>query len=307
VGPILLIGAGGQLGTDLARVLPALLPARPVLGLARAQLDITDPDAIERVLAAHAPAWVLNTAAFHRVDDIERDPEATRQAFLVNVAAVHHLARACTRHGARLLHLSTDYVFSGGQDGGPAGPYGEEATPAPMSAYGMSKLAGERLLLLAARLDAPTTGHVVVRSSGLYGVAGSAGKGGNFVETMLRMAREGQSIRVVDDQITAPTYTHDLAEGIARLVAANPSSGVYHLSSGGACSWYEFARQIFAFCGLSPRLGPTTSTEFGAPARRPSPNGVLANTRAAALGLPPLRPWPEALEAYLRAKGHLAR
>jgi dTDP-4-dehydrorhamnose reductase len=300
VRPILLIGAGGQLGTDLKNS----LPAATLVPLARADLDVTDPTAIERVLAAHQPAWVINTAAFHRVDDIERDPEATRQAFLVNAAAVHHLARACTRHRARLVHLSTDYVFSGGQDGGPAGPYSESAAPAPMCGYGLSKLAGERLIHLAAAPERPAEAHVVVRSSGLYGVAGSAGKGGNFVETMLRMAREGKPIRVVDDQVTTPTYTRDLAEGIARLVAARPPGGVYHLTNGDACSWYEFARRIFTLCGLTPSLTPVSSAEFGAPARRPSPNGVLANTRAMALGLPALRPWPEALEAYLRAKDH---
>jgi dTDP-4-dehydrorhamnose reductase len=300
---ILLIGANGQLGSDLLKV----LPAASLVPLKRADLDVTDPAAIERMFSAHGPAWVINTAAFHLVDDIERDPEATRQAFLVNAAAAHHLARACTRHRARLLHLSTDYVFSGGQDGGPPGPYGEEAAPAPMSAYGVSKLAGECLVRLAAPPDRPAEAHVIVRSSGLYGVAGSAGKGGNFVETMLRMARDGKAIRVVNDQVLTPTYTVDLAEAIARLLAADPPGGVYHLTSGGACSWYEFARQIFAICGLTPNLAPTTSAAFGAPARRPSPNGVLANARAAALGLAPLRPWPEALEAYLRAKGHLAR
>jgi dTDP-4-dehydrorhamnose reductase len=301
VEPILLIGANGQLGTDLRRVLPAAIP------LSRADLDVTDPAAVARALVAHMPAWVINTAAYHRVDDIERDPAATRQAFLVNTAAVHHLARACTRHRVRLLHLSTDYVFSGGQDGGPRGPYSEEAAPAPMNAYGHSKLAGERLIHLAAPQDRPTEAHVIVRSSGLYGVAGSAGKGGNFVETMLRLAGARQAIRVVDDQILTPTYTADLAEAIAQLVAANPPGGVYHLTSGGACSWYEFAREIFALCGLTPRLTPTSSVEFAAPARRPSPNGVLANTRAAALGLPPLRPWPEALRAYLDAKEHPRR
>ena len=299
---ILLIGAGGQLGSDLLRV----LPAASLIPLKRADLDVTDLAAVDRVLDAHAPAWVINTAAYHRVDDIERDPEATRQAFLVNAAAAHHLARACTRHRARLLHLSTDYVFSGGQDGGPPGPYGEEAVPAPMSAYGLSKLAGERLIHLAAPQDRLTRAHIIVRSSGLYGVAGSAGKGGNFVETMLRLANDRKAIQVVNDQVLTPTYTADLAEAIARLVAANPPGGIYHLTSGGACSWYEFARQIFAICGLTPSLTPTSSVEFGAPARRPAPNGVLANTRAAELGLPPLRPWSEALAAYLRAKGHVA-
>ncbi len=299
--PILLIGANGQLGTDLLKV----LPGTSLIALKRVDLDVTDPVGIERVLEAHAPEWVLNTAAFHRVDDIEWHPEATRQAFLVNTAAVHFLAHACTRYRARLLHLSTDYVFSGGQDGGPPGPYGEEAVPAPMNAYGISKLAGERLVLLAAPENRAGAGHVVVRSSGLYGVAGSAGKGGNFVETMLRRARAEKPISVVHDQVTTPTYTLDLATAIARLVAANPPGGVYHLTNDGACTWYEFARQIFDFCGLAPDLTPVTSAEFGAPARRPSPNGVLANTRAVALGVPPLRPWREALKAYLAEKKHL--
>jgi dTDP-4-dehydrorhamnose reductase len=289
VEPILLIGASGQLGTNLRRALPQGV----VLPLTRADLDITDRDAVERVLAAHAPAWVINTAAYHRVDDIET--KDARLAFAVNEEAVGHLAQVCALRGARLLHLSTDYVFGGG----PPGPYAEDAPPAPLSVYGKSKLAGERLARDAS-LD-----HVVVRSSGLYGIAGSAGKGGNFVETMLRLARKGEGIKVVNDQIVGPTYTADLAAAIAQLIEANPSGGIYHLTNTGECSWYEFATRIFAFCGLTPDLKPTTSDEYGAPARRPS-HSVLANTRAAALGVPPLRPWPDALTAYLRAKGHLA-
>lgn len=285
---ILLIGANGQLGTDLRRTLPqgVLIP------LTRADLDITDRDAVERILAAHAPAWAINTAAYHRVDDIEtRD---ARLAFAVNEVAVGHLARVCALRGARLLHLSTDYVFGGG----PPGPYAEDAPPAPLSVYGKSKLAGERLV----REASPT--HVIVRSSGLYGVAGSAGKGGNFVETMLRLAREGKDIRVVDDQVLTPTYTADLAEAIARLLAVTPPGGIYHLTNTGTCSWFEFAERIFALCDVALKPKRTTSDEFGAAARRPS-HSVLRNTRIAALGVPPLRAWPEALEAYLHAKGHL--
>jgi dTDP-4-dehydrorhamnose reductase len=165
--------------------------------------------------------------------------------------------------------------------------------------YALSKLAGE----LMVRAAAP--GHLVVRSSGLYGVAGSSGKGGNFVETMLRLAREGRSIRVVDDQVLTPTYTRDLAGAIAALLARDAPGGIYHLTNAGACSWFEFARRIFAFCGLAPDLAPTTSAAYNAPARRPA-NSVLLNTRAVAVGVPPLRPWPEALAAYLRARGHLA-
>lgn len=297
--PILLTGAEGQLGSDLR----AALAADALVPLPHRALDVTDAEAVEAALDAHAPAWVINTAAFHRVDDIERDPEATRRAFLVNAAAVHHLARACTKHGARLLHLSTDYVFGGGLDGGPPGPYAEEAAPAPVNAYGASKLAGEQLVLALNRRHPDRPPHVIVRSSGLYGLAGSAGKGGNFVETMLRLAREGQPIRVVADQMLSPTYTADLAAAIARLLAADPPGGVYHLTNTGACSWFEFARATFALCGLAPDLAATTSEAFGAPARRPL-NSVLGNTRAVALGVPPLRPWGDALRAYLEARGH---
>jgi dTDP-4-dehydrorhamnose reductase len=292
VDPILLLGAGGQLGSDLVKT----LPSASLIPLKRVDVDVTDLSAVDRALDAHRPAWVVNTTAFHRVDDIERDPESTRQAFLVNAAAVHHLAHACRRHRARLLHLSTDYVFGGG----PPGPYAEDGRTAPLNAYGVSKLAGEQLIGLT------DPAHVIVRSSGLYGVAGSAGKGGNFVETMLRLAHKGGPIKVVNDQTLAPTYTADLAAGIARLMAANAPGGVYHLTSGGACSWFEFAGRIFQLCGLTPELAPTTSDEFGAPARRPR-YSVLANTRAAALGLPPLPQWPEALAAYLRAREFIPR
>ncbi len=288
---ILLIGAGGQLGTDLRSV----LPAGKLVPLTRAELDVTDPDAIAETLADTSPAWVINTAAFHHVDDIEKDERGEAQlAFAVNAVAARKLALACTRRQARLLHLSTDYVFGGG----PPGPYSEDAPTAPLSVYGASKLAGEILIRQA------SPHHVIVRSSGLYGVAGSAGKGGNFVQTMLKLADAGKTIRVVDDQVLAPTYTEDLAKAIAGLIAVNPPGGIYHLTNAGQCSWYEFARRIFELCRHAPALEPTTSAEFNAPARRP-PFSVLRNTRAAALGVPLLPPWQKALEAYLRAKKHL--
>jgi dTDP-4-dehydrorhamnose reductase len=286
--PILLTGASGQLGTDLV----AALKGRRLVALTRRELDVTDPAAVEHAIAETAPAVVVNTAAFLRVDDIEADPQP---AFSVNAVAVHQLARICARRGTRLVHFSTDYVF-GGQ--GP-GPFAEDTPPAPLSAYGSSKLAGEHLVRQASRQ------HLVIRSSGLYGVAGSSGKGGNFVETMLRLAREGKPIRVVDDQVLAPTYTADLADAVARLLAVDPPGGIYHLTNAGACSWFEFAGHIFTLCGLHPDLAATTSEAFGAPARRPA-NSVLANTRLRALGLAPLRPWPDALRAYLGARGHLA-
>jgi dTDP-4-dehydrorhamnose reductase len=235
---------------------------------------------------------VINTAAFHRVDDIETDEHGEAQlAFSVNAVAARRLAIACAQQKTRLLHLSTDYVFGGG----PPGPYAEDASPAPVSVYGVSKLAGE-LLVRQAGAD-----HVVVRSSGLYGVAGSAGKGGNFVETMLKLAKAGKPIRVVDDQVLTPTYTADLARAIAGLIATNPPGGIYHLTNSGQCSWYEFACAIFELGQRTAKPEPITSRTFGAPARRPA-HSVLRNTRAAALGVPLLPPWRHALEAYLRVK-----
>lgn len=284
---VLLLGATGQLGSDLAR----RLAGPDLVAPSRHELDVTDPRAVEDAVAGLRPAVVINATAYNRVDDAELDPAP---AFGLNAVAVHHLARAAARHGARLVHVSTDYVFGAA---GP-GPYREDDPPAPANAYGVSKLAGERLVLNA------SPRHLVVRTAGLYGVAGSRGKGGNFVETMLRLAREGRALRVVADQVLTPTYTADLAEALLRLLAVDPPGGIYHLTSRGACSWYEFAARIFALCGLQPALEPTTSAAYGAPARRPA-NSVLLDTRTPALGLPPLRPWPEALEAYLAARGHL--
>jgi dTDP-4-dehydrorhamnose reductase len=283
---VLLLGAAGQLGTDLA----AALAGPDLVALARRDLDVTDPAALERALAAASPAVVVNATAENRVDDAEADPAP---AFAVNAVAAHHLARLAARRGARLVHFSTDYVFGAA---GP-GPYAEDAPPAPLGAYGASKAAGEWLV----RAASPR--HLVIRVSGLYGAAGSRGKGGNFVETMLRLAREGRPLRVVADQVLAPTPTADVAEATRRLLAADPPGGVYHLASAGACSWFEFARRIFDLCGLAPDLAPTSSEAWGAPARRPA-NSVLLDTRRAALGLPPLRPWADALRAYLEGRGH---
>jgi dTDP-4-dehydrorhamnose reductase len=289
MGVILLVGAEGQLG----RALVAAASGSRLVALPRQALDVTDGAAVEDVIRRTGPAVVVNATAYNRVDDAERDPAA---AFQVNAVAVHHLARSAARHGARLVHFSTDYVF--GAVG--TGPFTEEAGPAPLNAYGASKLAGEQLLRLA---DAR---HVVVRTAALYGTPGTGGKGGNFVDAVLAQARAGRPLRVVTDQVTSPTYAADLADGALRLVEVQPPGGVYHLVNEGACSWFEFAREILSLCGLEPDLAPTTSAAYGAPARRPA-NSALASCRLGVLGLPPLRPWREALRAYLGARGLLAR
>jgi len=279
---VVLIGATGQLGFDLVRTFDLdgeLIP------LAHADLDILDAARTKAVLRGFAPTHAINTAAYNRVDQAEDDREV---AFALNGRAVGDLATVCQALGATLVHFSTDYVF----DGRRSTPYLESDAPNPLSVYGESKLAGERLAI--ARCEKT----VIFRLSGLYGVARSAGKGStNFVETMLRLAREGRKIRVVADQVLGPSYTLDVARKIWKVLpkAAHP---VYHLSNAGETSWYDFARRVFELAGLAPDLGPVTSAEFGARARRPA-YSVLGHANLRALGEDDLRPWGAALAAYM--------
>jgi dTDP-4-dehydrorhamnose reductase len=283
-----LIGAAGQLGFDLARTFD--LPGE-LIRLTHADLDLLDHDATARVLRELRPTHVVNTAAYNLVDRAEDDRAV---ASALNAEAVGALADICESVGATLAHFSTDYVF----DGRRATPYSEDDTPAPISVYGESKLAGERLALGRCRRA------FVFRVCGLFGVARSIGRGGtNFVETMLRLAREGKPIRVVRDQVVGPSYTLDLAPKVWRVLARGPH-GVYHLTSAGQTSWYDFAREIFRLSGLEADLTGVTAAEYGARARRPA-YSVLGHGRLAALGEDDLRPWPEALAAYLRERTQL--
>jgi dTDP-4-dehydrorhamnose reductase len=197
--------------------------------------------------------------------------------------------------GTRLVHVSTDYVF--GADATRTTPYVETDTPGPVSNYGLSKLHGEQAALAAST-------NLVVRTCGLYGVWGSGGKGGNFVETMLRVAGQGKPLRVVADQRCTPTYTADLADGIAELIEQG-STGLIHLTNAGDCSWYEFAAAIFRTAGVTADLTPISSAEFGAKAQRPI-YSVLGSSRTDVTGVQ-LRPWQEALAAYLKERGERTR
>jgi dTDP-4-dehydrorhamnose reductase len=282
---VVVIGANGQLGHDLVKRLHdwELIP------LTRKEVDLCDFVQTRRTLTAAKPALVINTAAFTRVDECE---DGADQAFAVNTYAVRNLAQICAELDSVLMHLSTDYVFGGEQ----RTPYIEADSPNPLNVYGVSKLAGEYFV----RNICPK--HFVMRTSGLYGVMGSSGKGGNFVETLLRLSREGKPIRVVDDQVLTPTYTHDLARQIKAL-AQTDAHGLYHMTNGGQCSWYEFASTIFELLGVKPDFGPTTTAAYGAKARRPA-YSVLAHANLRHVGLDDLRPWPEALAAYLAEKGY---
>ncbi|MBA4066499.1 MAG: dTDP-4-dehydrorhamnose reductase [Isosphaera sp.] len=278
---IAVLGAAGQLGRDLAPRLPG-----EVVPLSRADLDLARPETVAPALAAARPDVFVNCAAYNFVDKAEAEPEAAAAA---NAWGVRLLARACADSGVRLVHFSTDYVF--GLDAARTAPLTEDDPPGPLSVYGVSKLAGE----YAARAASP--GHLVVRTCGLYGRWGSGGKGGNFVETMLRVAGQGKPLRVVVDQRCTPSYTVDVAEAAAGLIRAG-ASGLYHVTNAGSCSWFEFASEIFRLAGLKPDLGTVTSAERKDPARRP-PFSVLSNAKLVAAGVPSPRPWPEALAAYL--------
>ena len=281
-GRYVLIGATGQLGFDLARTfdLPGTL-----LTPRHADLDILDARGMGEALRALRPTHVLNTAAWNAVDAAENE---SRRAFALNAEAVGTLAETCQRLGARLVHFSTDYVF----DGAKRAPYAETDAPNPLSAYAVSKLAGEEL----ARQRCEQA--LVIRVSGLFGVGKSAGKGGtNFVETMLGLARERRPLRVVADQVLGPSYTLDVARIVWRVVASG-HTGLCHVTSAGATSWHDFAREIFRLEGLVPSLTPVTSAEYGARARRPL-YSVLAHDALRALGIAEPQAWQPALVAYL--------
>ncbi len=284
---VLLIGANGQLGTDI----PAAWIDHDIVPATRADFDVRDRAAVHAAIGANKPDIILNTSAFHNVDVCEDEPEP---AFAVNAIGALNLADACREHNATLVHLSTDYVFSG--RAGRA--YTETDAPDPANVYGATKAAGEQLI--RQRLDR----HYIVRGSGLFGVAGAAGKGGNFIETMLRLGREGKPITVVADQTLSPTSTADLALKLRELVATD-QFGTYHVTGSGETSWHDFAAAIFEECGLSPQLSPTTTAAFGAKALRPE-YSVLANDALATVGIAPMRHWRDALRDYLALKGHIS-
>lgn len=280
---ILLIGANGQLAHDLSQV----LLNDEVSGLTHAELDICDRDRLFETVNQLHPDCLINTAAFHRVDDCEDLPA---KAFEVNAVAVRQVVEAANRVSAVLVHFSTDYVFDGAQ----RVPYVESDQPNPLSIYGISKFAGEMVVRRYCQR------YFLVRTCGLYGQAGSSGKGGNFVETMLRLASAGRPIRVVNDQVLTPTSTRDLATKLDELIHTD-RYGLYHMTNTGECTWYEFAKEIFRLAGLKPDLQPTTSTEFGAKAVRPS-YSVLDNVALRAAGFADFRPWREALANYMRER-----
>lgn len=283
-------GANGQLGTDLCRALHNF----DVVPLTHADIEVADMTSVKKALLKLKPAVIINTAGYVRVDDCEDQKD---KAFSINALGARNVAVVAQELGARLIHLSTDYVF-GGDESHKNNPYTEFDVPAPLNTYGRSMLAGEDFVRhLCDR-------HFVVRTSGLYGTAGSSGKRGNFVETVLKLARERDELRIVDDQVLSPTYTRDLAQKMAQLIPTE-YYGIFHITNGGYCSWYQFSREILRLAGMKARIIPITSDEYPQKARRPS-YSVLDNCHLRLQGMDDMRPWQEALKDYLTAKGHVA-
>jgi dTDP-4-dehydrorhamnose reductase len=282
----LILGARGQLGTELMRELERR--GHTAAGLGRHDLDITRADLVEQAVRLHRPDCVINAAAYNQVDVAEREPLA---AMLANGLAVRHMALACRDSGATLMHFSTDHVF----DGLKTTPYTEEDQPNPVSAYGVSKLAGE----LYCRAYAER--HYIVRTAGVFGPAGRNTNRGNFVELMLRKAAEGQVIRVVEDYFACPTYAPALAARSLDLLDRGAPYGTYHIGGGRLVSWYEWALMIFAEAGVRAEVLPTNDREYKTPARRPK-HSLLANTRIEALGFDPMPKLEDALREYLKSR-----
>jgi dTDP-4-dehydrorhamnose reductase len=278
-----LIGANGQLGSDL--VIAFSRNGDEVCALIHSDIEVTDLDSVSRTLGELRPQVIVNTAAMHHVENCEREPE---KAFNVNALGPRNLALVARDLGAVLMHISTDYVF----DGCKGTPYVEEDPPRPLNAYGITKLAGEHFVRCT------TERHFVIRTSGLYGEHPCRAKGGlNFVELMLKLARERGEVRVVDSEVVSPTSTEELARQIV-VLSRSDCYGLYHATAEGYCSWYEFAREIFAVTDTRVSVRAAAPNEF--PTKVPRPKcSVLENRALKSRGLNVFEPWQKALHKYL--------
>ena len=285
---VAIIGASGQLGTDLVEVFGED-SSFEVLPLTHKDLDVTRPETL-KLLRDIKPEVIINTAAYVRVDDAEIYPE---KAFAVNAIGALNVARVASEVDAITVYISTDYVF----DGEKGEPYTEVDVPNPVNVYGASKYAGE---ILTRNYSGK---YYIIRVASLYGKAGASGKGGNFVEWVIQKAKKGEKLRIVDDQFMSPTYTKDVARALKEFLKIQPEWGVYHMVNEGYCSWYEFTKAIFEILNWEVEVKPIKSRELNRLARRPR-FSALENTRLHGLGLS-MPSWREGLKEYLEEKGWL--
>ena len=284
---IAVTGANGQLGSDICLVLKN--EGHEVIELNHDTFDITNHEFVQSELKKINPQVFINPAAFHHVEKCQNEPE---QAFKVNASAPFNIAKVCKEIDALFIHISTDYVF----DGAKLAPYVETDCASPLNNYGISKLAGEKMI--------STSGcrHLIVRTSGLYGTNPCRAKGGkNFVELMLSLAQAGKPIRVVNDEKVSPTYTLDLAKQISKLLDIK-DSGICHATAEGNCSWYEFASAIFELADVDANLSIADPSEFAIKVNRPK-YSVLENHFLKSRKLNVMRDWKDSLSNYLKATG----
>jgi dTDP-4-dehydrorhamnose reductase len=274
---VVVTGAKGQLGTDLDNLL--VNRGYEVYGYGREELDITNFDQVKQVISDVNPDVVIHAAAYTKVDLAESEPD---KAFLVNAYGTRNVAVASEAVGAKLVYISTDYVF----DGTANVPYNEFASTNPLSVYGKSKLAGEQFVR-----DLHSK-FFIVRTSWVYGKHGN-----NFAKTMLKLAQERDELMVVHDQVGCPTYTVDLANCILELIQTE-KYGIYHVSNSGHCSWYEFAKAIFEEAGIEVKVNPCTTKDFPRPAPRPA-YSVFEHMALKLNGFSEMREWREALKEFI--------
>jgi dTDP-4-dehydrorhamnose reductase len=289
---VLVLGANGQLGSDILRAAGQDSRAISAVPMYRRDLDVARLDSISAALRNYEFDALINCTSYHRIDEAElHAPEA----FAINAHAVRRLAQACRDHAARFVQISTDYVF----DGNSAKPYEEHDAPAPLNVYGASKRLGEELAL-----EEHPEGVLILRLASLFGLSGSSGKGGNFVETIIRIAREKGRAEVINDITMSPTSSADVTRIILQLLQAETPSGIYHVVNSGQATWFDFACQIVARARLAAQVIPITSDRFPSVAVRPR-YSVLDNRKVAAM-VGPIPCWEDSLGRYLSAKGHIS-
>lgn len=292
---VVILGAGGQLAADLyktSQINEKINKQADIICLDHKKLDVTDKKKVFSLLTNINPNVVINTAAYHRVDEIEDNPKS---AFTVNTIAQQNLAQFCNANNSTLVFFSSDYVF--GVEKNRIKPYSETDIVGPVNTYGISKVAGELMV------KSYCSKYFIIRTAGLFGFAGPSGKGENFVELMIRLAKSGNDLHVVNDQMMSPTYTMNLAENVFNLLLTK-EYGTYHMTSEGQCSWWDFATEIFSQLHLKVKCLPVDSNFFHNIARRPQ-YSVLENYNLKKLNLNKMLSWQESLNLYLKEKKYI--
>lgn len=289
---VLLLGANGQLGTDIQRVFSNDSEKDlHIIPFTRKDLDVENVDSVPDVLSRQDFDVLINCTSYHKTDEVE---DNASRAITINAHAVEKMAESCENRGAHFVHISTDYVFSGSK----RTPYTETDHPAPINVYGASKFMGETLAQKACQ------NTCIIRVASLFGIAGASGKGGNFIETIIRIGKEKKELRVVDDIRMSPTSTKTIAEVLMSLIKTDAPPSIYHVVNTGEATWYEFAKSVMNGIGLNIPVHPVTSDEFPTRAHRPS-YSVLNNSLVSETIDQDIPHWSEALNEYLAMKGYV--